>query len=67
MRVVDRQHAVGAVDADFEAVDGAGPGDRQRPGDVEVIHAAVLEHDHAGGGVDALPYSGPSALSTERA
>src|SRR5271170_3982488 len=54
MGVVDGQHAVGAVDADFQTVNGAGPGDRQRPGNVEVIDGAVGAHDHAGGGVDAL-------------
>ena len=35
-------------------VDRGRPGDRQRPGNVEVIDGAVVEHDHAGGGVDAL-------------
>ena len=54
MGVVDGEHAVGAVDADFEAVDRARPRHRQRPRNVEVIDAAVGEHDHAGGRVDAL-------------
>ena len=52
--VVDRQHAGGADDADLEAVHRGRPGDRQRPRDVEMMHGAVGEHHHAGGGVDAL-------------
>ncbi len=54
MGVVDGEHAVGAVDADLEAVDRARPGHRQRPRDVEVIDTAVGEHDHARGRVDAF-------------
>src|SRR5262249_55377861 len=54
MGVVDREHALGAGHPDLEAVNRARPGHRQRPGNVEVIDAAVGEHDHAGGGVDAL-------------
>ena len=61
MGVVDGQHAVGAVDADLQAVDGARPGHRQCPRDVEVIDAAVREHDHAGGGIDAA-VGGPQHL-----
>src|SRR5215471_2693901 len=33
----------------------------QRPGDVEVIHAAIGEHDHTGGGID-VPYWAPQYL-----
>ncbi len=54
MGVVDGEHAVGAGDADLERIDGARPRHRQRPGDVEMIDAAVRHHDHARGGVDAL-------------
>ena len=54
VRVVDRQHALRAGDADLEAVDRARPDDRQRPRDARVIEAAIGEGDHAGRGVDAL-------------
>ena len=54
MRVVDGEHALGADDADFQAVHRARPDHRQRPGDAGVIEAAVLEDDGSGRGVDSL-------------
>src|SRR5436190_485236 len=54
VRVVDIEHALGAGDAHFQAVHSAGPHHGQRPGNRRVVEGAVLEGDHAGGGVDAL-------------
>src|SRR5687767_8606565 len=42
--IVDGEHALGAGDADFQAVYRARPDDGQRPGDAGVIEASVFKN-----------------------